>query len=58
MDGLFIKDELPDFSAESAKDIILNNASSLDETLAEDRYKQQFRKLDIVPRISRHGEQK
>ena len=32
MDGLFIKDELPDYTAESAKDIILNNASSLDET--------------------------
>ena len=32
MDGLFIKDELPDHAAESVKDTILNNASSLDET--------------------------
>ena len=32
----FIKYEIPDHTAETAKDIILNNASSLDETLAED----------------------
>ena len=38
-DDLFIKDEPSDHKAESAKDIILNNASSLEETLAEDRYK-------------------
>ena len=37
-DDLFIKDELPDHTAESAKDIILSNAASLDETLAEDRF--------------------
>ena len=58
MYGLFIKDELPDFSAESAKDTILNNASSLDETLAEDMFQQNIRKLDIVPRSSRYGEQR
>ena len=53
-DDLFIKDEPP---AESAKEIILNNASSLDETLAEDRYKQNLRNLEIVPSIRRYGEQ-
>ena len=58
MNGLFIKDELPDFTAESAKDIILNNASSLDETLAEDRFQQHLRKLDIVRHISRYGERR
>ena len=40
-DDLFIKDELPDHTAESAKDIILGNA--LDETLAEDSFKQNLR---------------
>ena len=29
-DDLFIQDELPDHSAESAKDMILSNAASLD----------------------------
>ena len=58
MDGLFIKDELPDHAAESVKDTILNNASSLDETLAEDMFQQNIRKLDIVPRSSRYGEQR
>ena len=57
-DDLFIKGELPDHTAESAKDIILNNASSLDETLAEDRYKQNLRTLEIVPSIRRYGEQR
>ena len=36
-DDLFIKDELPDHTVESAEDIILNNAASLDATRAEDR---------------------
>ena len=31
-DDLFIKDELPDHTEESSKHIILNNATSLDET--------------------------
>ena len=57
-DDSFIKDEIPDHTAETAKDIILNNASSLDETLAEDRYKQNLRKLEIVPSIRRYGEQR
>ena len=52
-DDLFIKDEIPDHTAESA-----NNAPSLDETLAEDRYKQNLRKLEIVPSIRRYGEQR
>ena len=39
-DDLFIKDEVPDHTAESAKDIILNNAASMDEKLAKDRCKQ------------------
>ena len=43
-DDLFIKDVLPDHTAYSAKDVILNNAASLDNTLAEDRYKQNLRK--------------
>ena len=34
-DGLFIKDVLPDHTADSAKDVILNNAASLDKALAE-----------------------
>ena len=55
---LFTKDELPDHTAESTKDIILSNAPSLDETLAEDKYKQNLRKLEIVPSIRRHGEQR
>ena len=42
-DHLFIKDVLPDHTAESAKDIILSNAASRDETLAEDRCKQHLR---------------
>ena len=50
-DDLFIKDEIADHTAETAKDIIL------DETLAEDRYKQNLRKLEIVPSIRRYGEQ-
>ena len=57
-DDLVIKDELPDHTAESAKDIIVSNAASVDETLAEDRYKQNLRKLEIVPSIRRYGEQK
>ena len=48
-DDLFIKDELPDHTAASAKDIILNNAPSLDETLAEDRYKQIFESWRLCP---------
>ena len=57
-DDLFIKDEISDHTVETAKDIILNNASTLDETLAEDRYKQNLRKLEIVSSIRRHGEQR
>ena len=57
-DDLFIKDELPDHTAESTEDIILNNAASLDETLAEDRYKQNLRKLEIVSSIRRDGGQR
>ena len=33
----------------SPRDIILNNGASLDAVLAEDRYKQNLRKLEIVP---------
>ena len=44
-DDLFIK-ELPDHTADSAKDVILNNAASLDNTLAEDRYKQNLREQE------------
>ena len=43
------QDELPDPTAESANDNILSNATSLDETLMEDRYKQNLRRLEIVP---------
>ena len=50
-DDLFIKDDVPDHTAESAKDIIIDNAKSLDAALAEDRYKQNLRKLEIVPSI-------
>ena len=57
-DDLFIKDEVPDHTAESAKDIIMDNAGSLDAALAEDKYKQNLRKLEIVPRIRRYGEQR
>ena len=39
-DDLFIKDEVPEHTAESAKDIMKDNAESLDAALAEDRYKQ------------------
>ena len=53
-----VKSGLPDHTAESAKDIILSNAASLDETLAEDRYKQNLRKLEIVPSIRRYEEQR
>ena len=56
-DDLFIKDALPDQTADPAKDVILNNAASLDNTLAEDRYKQNLRKLEIVPSIRRYGRQ-
>ena len=55
---LFIKDVLPDRTADSAKDVILNNAASLDNTLAEDRYRQNLRKFEIVPSIRRYGEQR
>ena len=57
-DDLFIKDEVPEHTAESAKDIIMDNAESLDAALAEDRYKQYLRKLEIVPSIRRYGEQR
>ena len=45
-------------TADSAKDVILNNAASLDNTLAEDRYKQNLRKLEIVLSIRRYVEQR
>ena len=57
-DDLFIKDEVPDHTAESAKDIIIDNAESLDAALAEDRYKQNLRKLEIVPSIRGYREQR
>ena len=41
----------PDHTTESAKDVILNNAASLDRTLAEVRYQQNLRKLETVPSI-------
>ena len=37
---------------------ILSNAASLANTLADDRYKQNRRKLEIVPSIRRYGEQR
>ena len=40
------------------RSVILNNAASLVTTRAEDRYKQNLRKLEIVPGIRRHGEQR
>ena len=57
-DDLFIKDVLSDHKANAAKDVILNNAASLDHTLAEDQYKQNLRKLEIVPSIRRNGERR
>ena len=57
-DVLSIKDEVPDHTAEPVKDIILSNAASLDKTLAEDKYKQNLRKLEIVPNIRRYGDQR
>ena len=57
-DVLSIKDEVPDHTAEPVKDIILSNAASLDKTLAEDKYKQNLRKLEIVPNIRRNGDQR
>ena len=57
-DDLFIEHELPDHTAESGKDIIVSNAASLDEMLAEDRYQQHLRKLKIVPSFRRYGEQR
>ena len=57
-DDLFITDVPPDHTAETAKDVILDNAASLDTTLAEDRYKQNLGKLEIVPSIRRYGEQR
>ena len=56
-DDLFIKDVLPNRTAGAAKDVILNNAASLHNTPAEGRYKQNLRKLEIVPSIRRYGEQ-
>ena len=46
-DALIIKDVLPDHTAESTKDVILNNAP-LDN-------KHNLRKLEIAPSIRRHG---
>ena len=57
-DDLFIKDKVPENTAESAKDIIMDNAESLDAALAEDKYKQNLRKLEIVPSVHRYGEQR
>ena len=54
-DDLFIKNEVPEHTAEAAKDIIMDNAESLDAALAEDRYKQNLRKPEIVPSIRRYG---
>ena len=48
-DDLFIKNEVPEHTAEAAKDIIMDNAESLDAALAEDRYKQNLRKPEISP---------
>ena len=41
-----------------AKDVILYNAESLNNTLAENHYKQNLRTLEIVPSIRRYGEQR
>ena len=38
VDDLIIKDVLPDHTADSTKDVILNDAESPDNELAEDRY--------------------
>ena len=57
-DDLFINGELPHHTAEAAKDIIPNNAVSLDSTLAKDRYTENFSKLEHVPSIRRYGEQR
>ena len=57
-DNLFIKDMLPDHTADSAKDVTLNNAASLDNTLAEDWHKQNRRKLETLPSIRRYGGQR
>ena len=56
-DDLFIKYAPPDHTAKSSKDVILDNATSIDTTLAEKRYKQNLDKLETVPRIRRYGEQ-
>ena len=55
-DDLFTKEVLPDHTADYAKDVILNNAAALDNSLAEDRYKHNLRKLEIMPSIRRYGE--
>ena len=57
-DDLFIKGEVPEHTAESAKDIIIVNTESLDAALAEDRYKQNLRKLEIVLSLRRYGERR
>ena len=53
-DDRFIKRELYDHTKESAKYIILSNATSIDATLAEGRYKQNLSKLEIVLLIRRY----
>ena len=47
-DDLFIKDEQPHHTAEAARHIILIDTASLDATVAEDRCKQNLRKLETV----------
>ena len=57
-EDIFIKDEALDHTADAAKDIIMDNAESLDAALAGDRYKQNLRMLEIVPSIRRYREQR
>ena len=58
-DDLFTKGVLPDHTADSAKDVILNNAEALDKHIGRGSVQaKNLRNLEIVPSLRRHGEQR
>ena len=57
-DDLFIKDELPDHTAESAKDIIIEQRSVTGRNAGRGQVLKNLRKLEIVPSIRQYGERR
>ena len=57
-DDLFIKDELPDHTAESAKDIIIEQRSVTGRNGGRGQVLKNLRKLETVPSIRQYGERR